>query len=48
MERDAQQRLVANKKRFSNGIKSLAEIVHYKELKLRIYGDDGPKTCARL
>jgi alpha-galactosidase len=46
MERDAQQRLVANKKRFPHGIKSLADYVHSKGLKLGIYGDVGPKTCA--
>jgi alpha-galactosidase len=46
MERDAQNRLVPNKKRFPNGMKSLADYVHSKGLKLGIYGDVGPKTCA--
>jgi alpha-galactosidase len=47
-ERDAQQRLVPDKKRFPNGMKSLADYVHSKGLKLGIYGDVGPKTCAGL
>ena len=46
MQRDANQRLVANKERFPNGIKALADYVHSKGLKLGIYGDIGTKTCA--
>jgi alpha-galactosidase len=47
MERDAQNRLVPNKKRFPHGIKGLADYVHSKGLKLGIYGDVGPKTCEK-
>ena len=46
MQRDSNQRLVANKQRFPHGMKSLADYVHSKGLKLGIYGDVGPKTCA--
>jgi alpha-galactosidase len=46
MERDAQHKLVPHKKRFPHGIKGLADYVHSKGLKLGIYGDVGPKTCA--
>ncbi|CAG2111680.1 unnamed protein product [Medioppia subpectinata] len=46
MERDAQHRLVPHKQRFPNGMKALADYVHSKGLKLGIYGDVGPKTCA--
>ncbi|XP_054159455.1 alpha-N-acetylgalactosaminidase-like [Oppia nitens] len=46
MQRDGNKRLVADKKRFPNGIKALADYVHSKGLKLGIYGDVGPKTCA--
>lgn len=38
--------LVPDKERFSSGIKSLADYVHSKGLKLGIYGDCGTKTCA--
>jgi len=46
MQRDTHNRLVPNQKRFPNGIKGLADYVHSKGLKLGIYGDVGPKTCA--
>ena len=46
MQRDSNHRLVADKKRFPKGIKDLADYVHSKGLKLGIYGDVGPKTCA--
>ncbi|CAG2164960.1 unnamed protein product [Oppiella nova] len=46
MERDVDNRLVANKQRFPSGMKALADYVHSKGLKLGIYGDVGPKTCA--
>ncbi|XP_054154458.1 alpha-N-acetylgalactosaminidase-like isoform X2 [Oppia nitens] len=39
------KRLVANHKRFPNGIKALADYVHSKGLLLGIYGDVGTKTC---
>jgi alpha-N-acetylgalactosaminidase len=45
-ERDSSHKLVAAKKRFPHGIKGLADYVHSKGLKLGIYGDVGPKTCA--
>jgi len=46
MERDSNKRLVPHKQRFPNGIKPIADYVHSKGLKLGIYGDVGPKTCA--
>ena len=46
MERDSQNKLVADKKRFPSGIKALADYMHSKGLKLGIYGDVGYKTCA--
>ncbi len=45
-ERDSSHKLVADKKRFPNGIKGLADYVHSKGLKLGIYGSVGAKTCA--
>jgi len=45
MQRDSNNRLVADKKRFPNGIKGLADYVHSKGLKLGIYGGVGQKTC---
>ncbi len=45
-ERDSSHKLVADKMRFPHGIKGLADYVHSKGLKLGIYGDVGPKTCA--
>ena len=47
MERDANHRLVADKKRFPSGIKSLADYMHSKGLKLGIYGDVGNLTCQK-
>ncbi len=44
-QRDSDGKLVADKKRFPNGIKALADYMHSKGLKLGIYGDVGPKTC---
>lgn len=38
--------LVADKKRFPNGIKKLSDYVHSKGLKMGIYSDIGTKTCA--
>jgi len=43
--RTADGTLVADKKRFPNGIKSLADHVHSKDLKLGIYTDFGTLTC---
>lgn len=45
-ERDAQGNLVADPKKFPNGIKALADYVHSKGLKLGIYNCAGEKTCA--
>ncbi|XP_077299253.1 alpha-N-acetylgalactosaminidase-like [Arctopsyche grandis] len=44
-ERDENQRLVANKDRFPNGMKYVADYVHSKGLKFGIYGDFGTLTC---
>lgn len=44
--RNDKSELVADPDRFPNGIKSLADYVHGKGLKLRIYGDMGEITCA--
>ncbi|XP_077299248.1 alpha-N-acetylgalactosaminidase-like [Arctopsyche grandis] len=44
-ERDENQRLVANKERFPNGMKYVADYVHSKGLKFGIYGDYGTLTC---
>lgn len=44
--RDASNRLRADSTRFPNGIKSIADYVHSKGLKLGIYTDCGTKTCA--
>ncbi|CAG2182216.1 unnamed protein product, partial [Oppiella nova] len=46
MQRDSKDRLVPHKERFPSGMKGLADYVHSKGLKLGIYGDVGPKTCA--
>ncbi|XP_065307156.2 alpha-N-acetylgalactosaminidase-like isoform X2 [Dermacentor albipictus] len=45
-ERDVAGRLQANRTRFPNGIKHLADFMHIRGLKLGIYGDVGTKTCA--
>ncbi|XP_043830228.1 alpha-galactosidase A [Dromiciops gliroides] len=45
-ERDENGRLVADPKRFPNGIHHLANFVHSKGLKLGIYQDVGNYTCA--
>ncbi|XP_060079612.1 alpha-N-acetylgalactosaminidase-like [Ylistrum balloti] len=44
-ERDGEGRLQADPKRFPNGMKTLADYVHNKSLKLGIYGDFGTYTC---
>ncbi|XP_054159759.1 alpha-N-acetylgalactosaminidase-like [Oppia nitens] len=45
-ERDVHQRLVPDKHRFPSGMKALADYMHSQGLKLGIYGDVGPQTCA--
>ncbi|XP_037568674.1 alpha-N-acetylgalactosaminidase isoform X2 [Dermacentor silvarum] len=45
-ERDVTGRLQANRTRFPNGIKHLADFMHARGLKLGIYGNVGTKTCA--
>jgi alpha-galactosidase len=45
-DRGPDGRLVADPVKFPSGIKSLADYVHGKGLKLGIYGDAGTKTCA--
>ncbi|XP_054161410.1 alpha-N-acetylgalactosaminidase-like [Oppia nitens] len=45
-DRDANRRLVADRKRFPSGIKGLADYMHSKGLLLGIYGDIGNLTCS--
>ena len=45
-DRDAQGFIQPDPKRFPSGMKALADYVHSKGLKLGIYSDAGPKTCA--
>ena len=45
-ERDSQGFIQPDPKRFPSGMKALADYVHSKGLKLGIYSDAGPKTCA--
>ncbi|KJH45949.1 alpha-galactosidase [Dictyocaulus viviparus] len=44
--RDEKGRLVADRKRFPNGIKNLSNYMHERNLELGIYSDVGTKTCA--
>lgn len=46
MERDANGDLVADPKKFPNGMKAFADYVHSKGLKFGIYNCAGNKTCA--
>ncbi|MDP9081905.1 MAG: glycoside hydrolase family 27 protein [Bacteroidota bacterium] len=46
MERDRDGNLVADPKKFPNGMKSFADYVHSKGLKFGIYNCAGTKTCA--
>jgi alpha-galactosidase len=46
VSRDANGNIVPDPKRFSSGIKALADYVHSKGLKFGIYSDAGTKTCA--
>ncbi|CAH0551476.1 unnamed protein product [Brassicogethes aeneus] len=45
-ERDSNNRLQPDPKRFPSGIKALADYIHARGLKFGIYGDFGTKTCA--
>ncbi|GGH13698.1 glycoside hydrolase family 27 protein [Mucilaginibacter phyllosphaerae] len=46
MERDSNGNLVADPKKFPNGMKAFADYVHSKGLKFGIYNCAGNKTCA--
>jgi alpha-galactosidase len=46
VSRDSNGNIVPDPKRFSAGIKALADYVHSKGLKFGIYSDAGTKTCA--
>jgi len=46
VSRDGNGNIVPDPKRFSSGIKALADYVHSKGLKFGIYSDAGTKTCA--
>jgi alpha-galactosidase len=47
-QRDADGRLQADPKRFPSGIKTLADYVHARGLKLGIYASAGTATCQNL
>lgn len=47
-QRDADGFIQPDAKRFSSGIKALADYVHSKGLKFGIYSDAGRKTCAGM
>ncbi len=44
--RDENGKILSHKKRFPNGMKSIAEYIHSKGLKAGIYSDAGINTCA--
>ena len=44
--RDNRNNIIADPEKFPNGIKALADYVHSKGLKLGIYSDAAPLTCA--
>ena len=44
--RDSQNKLFPDPKRFPNGMKVVADYIHSKGLKLGLYSDAGPLTCA--
>ena len=46
MDRDANGSLIADPKKFPNGMKAFADYVHSKGLKFGIYNCAGTKTCA--
>jgi len=37
--------MVPNKERFPNGMKSLGDYMHSKNVEFGIYSDEGTKTC---
>ena len=45
-ERDEQGFIQVNPEKFPSGMKALADYVHSKGMKLGLYSDVGPKTCA--
>lgn len=45
-QRDQNGRIQPDPKKFPNGMKALSDYVHSKGLKLGIYSDAAPKTCA--
>jgi hypothetical protein len=45
-QRDADNRLIPDPKRFPSGIKALIDYVHSRGLKFGIYEDYGTLTCA--
>ena len=45
-ERDGQGFIQVNPEKFPSGMKALADYVHSKGMKLGLYSDVGPKTCA--
>lgn len=47
VQRDASGNIVPDPKRFSSGIKALADYVHSRGLKFGIYSDAGSMTCAK-
>jgi alpha-galactosidase len=46
-QRDANGNLVADPKKFPDGIKAVADYVHHDGLKLGIYEDSGSMTCSK-
>lgn len=44
--RDNQNNIIADPKKFPSGIKALAEYIHSKGMKMGIYSDAAPLTCA--
>jgi alpha-galactosidase len=46
VSRDSSNTIVADSSKFPNGMKSLADYVHSKGLKLGLYSDRGTSTCA--
>jgi alpha-galactosidase len=48
IDRDENGNILANKKKFPSGIKSLADYIHSRGLKFGIYSDAGYLTCGRF
>lgn len=44
--RDSKNRMIPDPKKFPSGIKALADYIHSKGLKIGIYSDAAPLTCA--